>query len=70
MREARALLEVQECKLRQNSHLRKSDIKLEGYGKNNFIVNGKKYFDPIIVLPHNVQVEKKLTKDNINKKFY
>ena len=40
----------------------KNKIKLEGYGENKFIVSGKEYNHPILILPNSIKEKKKMKK--------
>ena len=47
----------------------KNSIKLEGYGKDKFIVSGKEYNYPILILPNDIKKKKRLKISDLNKKM-
>ena len=44
-------------------------IKIHGYGKNKFLISGKKYTNPILILKNKVIQKKNLKINNLKKKF-
>ena len=50
-------------------YLKNNNLKLEGYGKNKFIINGKNYYNPVILVPNKLKEEKELKEKDINVKF-
>ena len=42
--------------------LNQKKIKISGYGKNKFLISGKKYKNPILILKNKV-IQKKISKD-------
>ena len=41
-----------------NFLVKKNKINLDGYGDNKFIVSGKIYKNPILVLPNEIKIKK------------
>jgi len=41
-----------------NSLINKNKISLDGYGDNKFIVSGKIYKSPILILPNKITIKK------------
>ena len=52
-----------------NSLINKNKISLDGYGDNKFIVSGKIYKNPILVLTNEIKIKKNLKLSNIKKKY-
>ena len=44
-------------------------IKITGYGKNQFLISGKKYKNPILILKNKVIQKKNLKTKDLKKKF-
>ena len=44
-------------------------IKISGYGKNQFVISGKKYKNPILILKNKVIQKKNLKTKDLKKKF-
>ena len=44
-------------------------IKISGYGKNKFVISGKKYKNPILILKNKVIQKKNLKTKDLKKKF-
>jgi|AP59_1055472.scaffolds.fasta_scaffold00835_8 uncharacterized protein len=51
-----------------NSLINKNKISLDGYGDNKFIVSGKIYKSPILILPNKITIKKNLRLNNLKKK--
>ena len=47
----------------------KNNINLESYGKNKFVVSGKEFNNPILILKDSVIEKKKLRFKDVKKKF-
>ena len=51
-----------------NSLINKNKISLDGYGDNKFIVSGKIYKNPILILPNKIKIKRNLRLNNLKKK--
>ena len=49
--------------------LNQKKIKISGYGKNKFLISGKKYKNPILILKNKVIEKKYLKTKDLKKKF-
>ena len=49
--------------------LNQKKIKISGYGKNKFLISGKKYKNPILILKNKVIQKKYLKTKDLKKKF-
>ena len=61
--------EIHQIKMNINFLVKKNKINLDGYGDNKFIVSGKIYKNPILVLPNEIKIKKNLKLSNIKKKY-
>ena len=61
--------EIHQIKMNINFLVKKNKINLDGYGDNKFIISGKIYKNPILVLPNEIKIKKNLKLSNIKKKY-